>query len=231
MGESERSPRRPARADSDSSRKADRTVKRNQTRASDNKKGGTRGPDRARSRRAPGKSSPAPKETDAVESQEPELIERLINVNRVAKVVKGGRRFGFNALVAVGDANGTIGVGLGKAVELPEAIRKATESAKKQMIRIPLVEGRTIPHTIVGRHGAGKVLLRPASSGTGLIAGSAVRAILECAGVKDVLSKSQGSKNYHNVVRATMAGLRDLVLIDEISSIRRREVERRRADA
>lgn len=161
---------------------------------------------------------------------ENELLERLISVNRVAKVVKGGRRFGFNALVAVGDGNGNVGVGLGKARELPEAIRKANESAKRNMIKIPMIEGRTIPHTIVGKYGAGKVLLRPASSGTGLIAGSAVRAILECAGIKDILSKSQGSKNYHNVVKATMAGLQDIIHIDEISSLRWREVESRQSN-
>lgn len=152
------------------------------------------------------------------------LAERLIAVNRCAKVTKGGRTFGFNALVAVGDQNGKVGVGLGKATELPESIRKATEAAKKSMIDIPLVDSRTLPHDIVGRYGAGQVLLRPASPGTGVIAGSAVRAIMECAGVKDVLTKAQGTNNPHNVVKATMSGLQDLINISRISSIRSKVV-------
>lgn len=155
------------------------------------------------------------------------LIDRLIAINRVSKVTKGGRNFGFNAIVAVGDARGNVGVGLGKATELPEAIRKAQEDARKSMIRIPLVEERTIPHRILGRHGSGKVLLRPASPGTGVIAGAAVRAVMECAGIKDVLTKSQGSNNPHNVVKATMRGLRDLVLIDRVTGYRHAAVARR----
>lgn len=148
------------------------------------------------------------------------LVDRLIAVNRCAKVTKGGRTFGFNAIVAVGDQNGKVGVGLGKATELPESIRKATEAAKKSMIEIPMMDNRTLPHDIVGRYGAGQVLLRPASPGTGVIAGSAVRAIMECAGVKDVLTKAQGTSNPHNVVKATMSGLNDLITITRVSAIR-----------
>lgn len=148
------------------------------------------------------------------------LVDRLIAVNRCAKVTKGGRTFGFNAIVAVGDQNGKVGVGLGKATELPESIRKATEAAKKSMIEIPMMDNRTLPHAIVGKYGAGQVLLRPASPGTGVIAGSAVRAIMECAGVKDVLTKAQGTSNPHNVVKATMSGLTDLITITRVSSIR-----------
>ncbi len=152
------------------------------------------------------------------------LVDRLIAVNRCAKVTKGGRTFGFNAIVAVGDQNGKVGVGLGKATELPESIRKATEAAKKSMIEIPIVDNRTLPHDIVGKYGAGQVLLRPASPGTGVIAGSAVRAIMECAGVKDVLTKAQGTSNPHNVVKATMSGLTDLITITRVSSIRSKVV-------
>ena len=159
--------------------------------------------------------------------EEAGLIDRLIAINRVAKVTKGGRNFGFNAIVAVGDAKGKVGVGLGKATELPEAIRKAQEDARKSMISIPLIDERTIPHKILGRHGSGKVMLRPASPGTGVIAGAAVRAVMECAGIKDVLTKSQGSNNPHNVVKATMEGLRDLVLIDRVGGLRQAAVARR----
>lgn len=162
--------------------------------------------------------------------EEAGLIDRLIAINRVAKVTKGGRNFGFNAIVAVGDAKGKVGVGLGKATELPEAIRKAQDDARKTMISIPLIDGRTIPHKILGRHGAGKVMLRPASPGTGVIAGAAVRAVMECAGIKDVLTKSQGSNNPHNVVKAAMKGLRDLVLIDRVSGLRQAAVARRGND-
>ncbi len=159
--------------------------------------------------------------------EEAGLVDKLITVNRCAKVTKGGRTFGFNAIVAVGDQNGMVGVGLGKATELPESIRKATDNARKSMIKVPLVDNRTIPHLIIGRYGAGKVLLRPASPGTGVIAGSAVRAIMECAGVKDVLTKAQGSNNSHNVTKATMSGLKDLIKIDQISSVRRTIVAER----
>ncbi len=162
--------------------------------------------------------------------EEAGLIDRLIAVNRVAKVTKGGRNFGFNAIVAVGDAKGKVGVGLGKATELPEAIRKAQDCARKNMISIPLIDNRTIPHKILGRHGAGKVMLRPASSGTGVIAGSVVRAVMECAGIKDVLTKSQGSNDPHNVVKAIMTGLKDLVLIDRVSGYRQAAVARRGND-
>jgi len=139
---------------------------------------------------------------------EPELIEKLVGINRVAKVVKGGRRFGFAAIVIVGDGRGRVGHGHGKAREVPEAIRKATESAKRNMIRVPLREGRTLHHDVRGRYGAGRVLMRSAEAGTGVIAGGPMRAVFEALGVQDVVAKSVGSSNPHNMIKATFEGLR-----------------------
>ncbi len=137
----------------------------------------------------------------------PEFADRLVAINRVSKTVKGGKRFGFAALVVVGDQKGRVGFGKGKAKEVPEAIRKATEQAKRQMVRIPLKEGRTLHHDIEGRHGAGKVVMRTAPEGTGIIAGGPMRAVFEMLGVKDVVSKSIGSQNPYNMIRATLQGL------------------------
>ena len=137
----------------------------------------------------------------------PEFADRLVAINRVSKTVKGGKRFGFAALVVVGDQKGRVGFGKGKAKEVPEAIRKATEQAKRQMIRVPLREGRTLHHDIEGRHGAGKVVMRTAPEGTGIIAGGPMRAVFEMLGVKDVVSKSLGSQNPYNMIRATIDGL------------------------
>ncbi|GFE48699.1 30S ribosomal protein S5 [Roseobacter cerasinus] len=138
----------------------------------------------------------------------PEFADRLVAINRVSKTVKGGKRFGFAALVVVGDQKGRVGFGKGKAKEVPEAIRKATEQAKRQMIRVQLREGRTLHHDMEGRHGAGKVVMRTAPEGTGIIAGGPMRAVFEMLGVKDVVSKSIGSQNPYNMIRATMDGLR-----------------------
>ena len=144
---------------------------------------------------------------DNREERESEFVDRLVHINRVAKVVKGGRRFGFAALVVIGDQRGRVGFGHGKAREVPEAIRKATESAKRKMIRVPLREGRTLHHDIAGRHGAGRVQLRAAPPGTGIIAGGPMRAVFEMLGVQDVVAKSIGSQNPYNMIRATMDGL------------------------
>jgi small subunit ribosomal protein S5 len=160
----------------------------------------------------------------SVDSSELQLIDKVVHISRVAKVVKGGRRFSFSAIVVAGDGNGRVGFGLGKANEVPEAIRKGLDTAKRNMFEVPIVNG-TIPHEALGCFGSASVVLRPASQGTGVIAGGAVRAIMEASGIHNILTKCLGSRNAHNVVKATLRGLKSLRSAEQVARVRGRELQ------